>query len=317
MTLQQLRYVIAVADNKSINKAALSLYITQPSLSGAIKELEKEIGMKIFTRTSRGIVLTREGEEFLGYARQMLEYYRLIEDRYIENKKIKKKFSVSSQHYTFAVEAFVNLVRQYGMDEYEFDIHETKTYEVIENVKNLKSELGILYINDFNKQVLNKILRKEELEFIPLLDCGIYVYMSSGNPLAKKEIINMEDLDEYPCLSFDQGNYNSFYFSEEALSTLDYKKMIKCSDRATILNMMSGLNGYTICCGIICEELNGEGYTAIPLDTDEKMTIGYVKRINMPLTELGEKYIEELKKYEDMVLAYNKGEKVNGKNIKL
>lgn len=302
MTLQQLLYAISVANNKSINQAAEELFITQPSLSSAIKELEQEIGIELFLRSNRGVVITPDGEEFLAYARQMLDVYSLIEDKYIEKKGLKKKFSVSMQHYTFAVEAFINLAKDYGMEDYEFAVHETKTFEVIENVKKQKSEIGVLYLNDFNQKALKKIFRENQVEFIELFDCGIYVYLSKSNPLASKEIINFEDLKEYPCLSFDQGNYNSFYFAEEVFSVYDYKKIIKANDRATLLNLMVGLNAYTLCSGIICEELNGDGYASIPLNTADTMTIGYIKKKNMPLSRLGKKYVEELKKYENRVL---------------
>lgn len=302
MTLQQLRYVVAVADSKSINKAAESLFITQPSLSNALKELENELGITIFSRNNRGIEITPDGDEFLGYARQMLEHYELIEERYADTGRRKRKFSVSMQHYSFAVEAFISLVKEFGMDGYEFAVHETKTSEVIENVKIQKSELGIIYLNDFNNKVISKILHEDELEFVPLFDCSIYVYLCKTNPLAGKKLISFEDLEDYPCLSFEQGDKNSFYYSEEVLSTLEYKKIIRADDRATFLNLMKGLNAYTLCSGIICQNLNGDDYTAIPFDTDEKMHIGYIKKKRMPLSRLGERYVYELRKYRNKVL---------------
>ena len=302
MTLTQLNYAITVANARSMNEAARSLFISQPSLSAAIKELEEEIGVELFRRTNRGISLTPEGEEFIGYARQVAEQYRLIESRYISKEKIKKKFGVSTQHYTFAVNAFVEMVKQFGMDEYEFAIHETKTYDVIEDVKNFRSEIGILYINDFNRKVLIKLFHEYNLEFHELLNCGIYVYMWKGHPLAKRETIALEELDEYPCLSFEQGTYNSFYFAEEVLSTYDYKRLIKANDRATLLNLMVGLNGYTLCSGIICEELNGSDYCAVKLKSDEMMTIGYLVRKGVAISELGQKYLEEIAKYRDKAM---------------
>lgn len=302
MTLQQLRYAISVANNKSINKAAEELFISQPSLSSGIKDLEEEIGVELFLRSNKGVITTPEGEEFLAYARQMLDIYSLVEDKYIGKNGLKKKFSVSMQHYTFAVEAFMNVAKDYGMEDYEFAVHETKTYEVIENVKKQKSEIGVLYLNDFNKKALNKVFRENQVEFIELFDCGIYVYLAKSNPLANKSIINFDDLKEYPCLSFDQGEYNSFYFAEEVFSTHDYNQIIKANDRATLLNLMVGLNAYTLCSGIICEELNGDGYAAIPLDTEDTMTIGYIKKRKMPLSRIGNKYVEELKKYESRVM---------------
>lgn len=297
MTLTQLRYVIAIANAGSMNEAARTLFISQPSLSSAVKDLEEEIGVELFRRSNRGIFVTPEGEEFLGYARQVVEQYELMESKYISKKPSKKKFSVSTQHYTFAVDAFVELVKQFGMDEYEFAIHETKTYSVIENVKNFKSEIGILYLNDFNSKILTKLFHEFNLEFHELLKCSIYVYMWKGHPLTDREEIELSELLEYPCLSFEQGEYNSFYFAEEVLSTYEYKRLIKADDRATFLNLMVGLNGYTLCSGIICEKLNGSEYCAVRLKSDEVMTIGYLARKGAPISSLGKKYLEEISKY--------------------
>ncbi|MBO5351823.1 MAG: LysR family transcriptional regulator substrate-binding protein, partial [Lachnospiraceae bacterium] len=242
------------------------------------------------------------GEEFIGYARQVVEQYGLIEAKYIEKENVKKKFGVSTQHYTFAVKAFVEMVKQFGMEEYEFAIRETKTHEVIEDVKNFKSEIGILYINEFNRKILNKLFLDDGLEFHPILDCHIYVYIWKGHPLAEREEITLEELEEYPCLAFEQGNNNSFYFAEEVLSTYHYKQLIRANDRATLLNLMVGLNGYTLCSGIICEELNGSDYCAVRLKSDEIMTIGYLSRKGVTVSSLGQKYIEELSKYKDKAL---------------
>ena len=304
MTLQQLKYALTIADCGSMNEAAKQLFISQPSLSETMKELETEIGLDIFLRSNRGIVITPEGEEFLGYARQVTEQFGLLQSKYID-KKVKEKFSVSTQHYTFAVKAFVETVKQIGMEQYEFAVHETTTISVIENVKNFKSEIGVLYENDFNEKVLNKMFKENGLEFVELFSCDTFVYLWSGHPLAKQDVITMEELDEYPCLSFDQGKNNSLYLAEEMKSTYEYRRLIKANDRATLLNLMIGLNGYTLCSGIICNELNGDEYVAVPFDTDEKMEIGYIKKKNMPLTVLGEKYIAELKKYK----AYEETEK--------
>ena len=302
MTLTQLKYAITVAGCRSMNEAAHELFISQPSLSASMKELEAETGIQIFRRTNRGILLTPQGEEFLGYARQVVEQYNLIETKYIDKTEVKKRFSVSMQHYTFAVDAFVEMVKQFGMDEYEFAVHEEKTYEVIEDVRDFKSEIGILYLNDFNKNVLNKLFNEYGLEFTPILTCGIYVYIWKGHPLADNKVITIEELEEYPCLSFEQGSNNSFYFAEEVLSTYQYKRLIKANDRATMLNLMVGLNGYTLCSGIICEGLNGNDYRAVKLDSDEDMTIGYIRRKDVEISPLGRKYLEEISRYKDKAL---------------
>ena len=301
MTLTQLRYVITIADTGSMNEASKALFISQPSLSETMKELETEIGLDIFLRSNRGIVITPEGEEFLGYARQVTEQFGLLQSKYID-KKVKEKFSVSTQHYTFAVKAFVETVKQIGMEQYEFAVHETTTISVIENVKNFKSELGILYRNDFNAKVLNKLLKDNNLEFHDLFSCGTYVYLWKDHPLADQAEITMEELKEYPCLSFDQGSNNSFFLAEEVLSTYEYKRIIKANDRATMLNLMVGLNGYTLCSGIICEELNGSDYRAVPLHAEENMMIGYVSRKGMSISALGQQYLEEIRKYKELVL---------------
>ena len=306
MTLTQLKYAIALSDAKSINEAARNLFISQPSLSSAIKELEAETGTELFIRTKRGIVITAEGEEFIGYARQVVEQYQLMETRYIEKRNVKKKFSVSMQHYSFAVNAFVEMVKQFGMDEYEFAVHETKTHSVIDDVKNLKSEIGILYVNDFNRKIMMKLFSESNLEFHEILHCGIYAYIWKGHPLANKKEISIEELQEYPCLSFDQGINNSFYFAEEVLSTYNYKQIIKANDRATMLNLMVGLNGYTLCSGIICEELNGSDYCAVSLKSDEIMTIGYISRKGMPISPICKKYLEEIAKYKQYTVQQSK-----------
>ena len=301
MTLQQLKYALTIADCGSMNEAAKQLFISQPSLSETMKELETEIGLDIFLRSNRGIVITPEGEEFLGYARQVTEQFGLLQSKYID-KKVKEKFSVSTQHYTFAVKAFVETVKQIGMEQYEFAVHETTTISVIENVKNFKSEIGVLYENDFNEKVLNKMFKENGLEFVELFSCDTFVYLWSGHPLAKQDVITMEELDEYPCLSFDQGKNNSLYLAEEMKSTYEYRRLIKANDRATLLNLMIGLNAYTLCSGIICEDLNGDNYKAVPLKETEKMRIGYIKRKGAKVSHIGELYIEELKKYKEKVM---------------
>jgi DNA-binding transcriptional LysR family regulator len=301
MTLQQLKYALTIADCGSMNEAAKRLFLSQPSLSETIKELEQEIGLQIFLRSNRGIVITPEGEEFLGYARQVTEQFALLKNRYIE-KQTKEKFSVSMQHYTFAVKAFVETVKKAGIDSYEFAAHETTTYDVMENVKNFKSEIGVVYLNDFNENVMMKMLREKGLEFVELFTCDTYVYLWCGHPLADQEVISMEELDEYPCLSFDQGKNNSLYLAEEMKSTYDYKRLIKANDRATLLNFMIGLNAYTLCSGIICEELNGSDYKAVPLKETEKMRIGYIRRKGAKISHIGQLYIEELKAYKERIM---------------
>lgn len=302
MTLTQIKYVIEIANSSSMNEAAKNLFVSQPSLSSAVRDLETEIGITIFVRSNKGVQITPEGADFLGYARQLVEQYSLIESKYINKKDIKKKFSVSTQHYTFAVEAFVELMKQFSVDDFDFSIIETKTGEVISNVENFISELGILYLNDFNRDVLTKLFSNKGLSFHKLFDCHVYAYLSNQHPLAGKELITMEDLKDYPCLAFDQGDSNSFYFSEEPFSTFEYKQLIHANDRGTMLNLCTAMNGYTICSGIICEELNGNNFVAVRLDSDDIMSVGYIKKTGIPLSKMGQIYVDEISKYKDNVL---------------
>lgn len=296
MTLQQLRYAVAVAEHCSMNDAAKGLFISQPSLSNSIKELEKEVGISIFTRTNKGITVSSEGEEFLGYARQVMEQASLLEEKYMGIAPRKVKFSVSTQHYSFAVNAFVDMIKDYGYDKYDFQLRETRTYEIIEDVNNMNSEIGILYVNEFNKKVIHKLLKEKELVFHELFKASPHVFISKDNPLSKKDRVTLDDLEECPYLSFEQGNNNSFYFSEEILSTLSHKKSIKVSDRATLFNLLIGLNGYTISTGVISEALNGKNIVAIPLDVKgEEMQIGYIVHKEVTMSRLGQIYIEKLK----------------------
>ena len=302
MTLQQLNYIITISEIGSINRAAEKLYVSQPSLTSAIKELEKELGIVLFNRTGRGVTLTAEGVDFLPYARQVYGQYLNLMEKYGKGGERKQKFGVSCQHYSFAVKAFVEMVKAYDVTKYEFAIRETKTLSVISDVAQMHSEIGILYLSDFNRKAMLKLLNANGLAFHHLINCNAYVYLWKGHPLAGRESISFEDLAPYPCLSFEQGDDSSFYFAEEILSTNDYPRSIKTTDRATNLNLMMGLNGYTLCSGIICEELNGSDFIAVPYEADSDnpnsiMEVGYITKNNAILSAMGERYVAEIKRY--------------------
>ena len=301
MTIQQLRYIITIAEQGSFNKASEVLYISQPSLTESVKELENELGITIFLRTGRGVTLTGDGVEFMGYAREAYHQIENIRERYGEGES-KKKFGVTTQHYSFAVKSFVEMVKHFGTDAYEFAIRETRTRDVIDDVSVGRSEIGILYLNDFNRKPLEKLLKSNSLTFTPLTECSAYVYLWKGHPLADRDSIKFEDLKDYPCLSFEQGDKGSFYYAEEILSTSEYPKTIKATDRATMLNLMIGLNGYTLCSGVISEELNGSDYLAVPFEPDDdtvvsNMVIGYISKKNLLLSNLAQLYVQELEQY--------------------
>lgn len=306
MTLQQLLYVIRISETGSFNKAAEQLFVSQPSLTNAMKELEKELGVTVFNRSGRGVTLTAEGVRFLPYARQVVTQYQHLLEAYGKQEARRQQFAVSTQHYSFAVKAFVDMTKAFDVAEYAFAIRETRTLNVIDDVAAARSEIGILYLNDFNRRAIMKILSSNQLLFTPLITCKAYVYLWKGHPLAKKKSISFDELAPYPCLAFEQGDGSSFYLAEELLSTNEYPRIIKCCDRATVLNLMVGLNGYTICSGIICEELNGEECIAVPYDEKDKspdttMELGLITRKNQVLSQAGERYVAELKRYLEQV----------------
>lgn len=294
MTLQQLKYVIEIVLCGSINEAARRLYLSQPSLSKAVKELEKEIGITIFTRTTRGITLSSDGAEFLGYARQIVEQTELLERRYFNTTPSQQLLSVSTQHYAFAVNAYVEMIKKYGEDEYQFTLRETRTYEIIEDVKNLRSEIGILYMSSFNEKIMKQMLNEEGLEFHLLFEADPHIFVSSESPLAKKTSVSLEDLEQFPRLSFEQGEYNSFYYSEEIFSTIPHKKSIQVSDRATLFNLLIGLNGYTISTGILNSDLNGSNIVSVPLEESETISVGWIVHKKAQLTRMARLYLQEL-----------------------
>ena len=310
MTLQQIKYALTIADTGSMNRAAELLYISQPTLSGSVKELEREIGIAIFLRTSKGVTATAEGAEFLSYARQVYQQYDLLTQKYSAHGSFKRKFGVSSQHYSFAVKAFVETIKKYGTLNFDFAMRETRTMDVITDVGSLKSEVGILYLDSFNRKVIEKLLADNELTFTPLINCRAYVYMWKGHPLAGESSVSLEQLRDYPCMSFEQGEQGSGFMAEEILSDRDYPRVIRSTDRATQLNLMVGLNGYTLCSGIICEELNGSEFAAVPFREDEDnrnsdMEIGYIVKSRSMLSDIAETYIDEVKKYLSAVKSAN------------
>jgi DNA-binding transcriptional LysR family regulator len=294
LTLQQLRYFIEVAAEGSISAAADLLYVAQPTMSAAMKDLEARVGRALLLRSARGVTLTADGAEFLGYARQVVEQFALLEQRYLGRPPTRRLLGVSTQHYSFAVDAFVRMVKAAEVAEYEFSLRESRTWDIIEDVRTLRSEIGILYRNDFNRKIINKLLRESGLAFNPLFLAEPHIFISRNNPLASRERATLADLAGLPRLTFDQGANNSFYFAEEILSTLSSKQEIRVSDRATIFNLMIGLHGYTISTGIISGQLDPE-IVAIPLDVDERIEIGWIGHAVIPLTDQAQRYLRELR----------------------
>lgn len=294
MKLQQLKYVTAVAETQSMNEAAKKLFVAQPSLSASIRELEKELDFKIFNRSNRGVEITREGAEFIAYAKQVIEQVEILEKKFFENDSNSVMLSISGQHYAFAVKALIDYININNFETFDFSIRECKTAEVIEDVKNFRSEIGLLSTNNFNKRVMDRFFKENRLVFTPLFVSKPHVFMSSKHPLAGKKLIKMDQLEEYPYFCYQQKNTDSLYFSEEILSTVHHRKRVMVDDRATIFNLLSGIDGYTIASGLLCRELNGMDMVSVPLDVEEEVTIGYIKVINSELSPKAREYIKIL-----------------------
>lgn len=297
MKLQQLRYVVKVAECGSITEASRRLFVSQPSITASIRDLEDEMGVHIFERTNKGVIVSEEGETFLGYARQVLDQADLLEGKYKGTSEQVPHFSVSCQHYSFAVNAFVDVIREFDAARYDFTLREEQTHEIIEDVAHMKSELGILYLSEHNREVIERMLAANELVFEGLFCAAPHVFVCADHPLADHASVTLEDLEDYPFLSYEQGSYNSFYYSEELTSTFERRKNIRVRDRATLFNLAMGLNGYTVCSGVISHELNGPGIISIPLDVDEYMEIGIITRKNTTLTRYGQAYIDAIRQH--------------------
>ena len=297
MTLQQLRYIIMIAETGSITMAAERLFIAQPSLSKSVSELEKEMGLTIFNRSNRGVYLSEEGTKFLSYARQIVEQAELLESEYKSAPPPNRAFAVSSQHYAFVVNAFVELVREYGKDKYEFTLRELKTAEIIEDIRTHRSDIGVLYLSRFNREVIQHILHGEDIKFETLFTAKPHVFVSRHNPLVGRKSVTLDDLKDFPRLTYDQGVKNSFYFAEELHITANSPKNIIVSDRATLFNLLIGLDGYTISSGILSTDLNGSDIVSIPLESDESMEIGYIITTDRPMNKLTKRYLEHLERY--------------------
>ncbi|MGT2929570.1 LysR family transcriptional regulator [Streptococcus dentasini] len=294
MRIQQLHYIIKIVETGSMNEAAKQLYITQPSLSNAVRDLEREMNITIFIRNPKGITLTKDGMEFLSYARQVVEQTNLLEERYKSTADNRELFSVSAQHYAFVVNAFVSLLKGTDMSQYELFLRETRTYEIIDDVKNFRSEIGVLFLNSYNRDVLTKMFDDNHLTYTHLFTAQPHIFVSKSNPLAGKSSVALSDLEDFPYLSYEQGVHNSFYFSEEIMSQVPHKKSIVVSDRATLFNLLIGLDGYTIATGILNSNLNGDDIVSIPLDVEDKIDIIYLKHEKANLSKMGERFIDYL-----------------------
>ncbi len=301
MNINQLKYVLEVAGSSSMREASTKLYVSQPALSASIHDLEEEIGILIFERTNKGISLTDEGREFLSYAKKAVGQYEILEERYLSRDSDKEHFSVSTQHYNFAIKAFTDVIREMEPDKFIFSIHETKTKEVLEDVRSLKSEVGIVSFSGSNEALLKKLFRDYQLDFVPLMRRDTYVYVWRSHPFAARDKVSIDEMSDYPCVSFDQSDDDNFYLTEEAMADYAFDKMIRSDDRATTMEIIAELDGYSIGSGML-SGANAilQGLVAIKLKEEDPLTIGYITRKGSAMSAYGRKYLEELMKYKEL-----------------
>lgn len=301
MNITQLKYVLEVAGSSSMREASTKLYVSQPALSASIRELEDEIGILIFERTNKGISLTDDGREFLTYAKKAVGQYGILEERYLSRDGDKEKFSVSTQHYNFAIKAFTDVIVRMSPDKYVFSIHETKTKEVLDDVRSLKSEVGVISFSGSNEALIKKFFRDYQLDFTPLMKLDTYVYVWKGHELADRKEISIEEMRDYPCVSFDQTSDGNFYLTEEAMADHTFDKLVKSDDRATSMELIAGLGGYSVGSGMLSKEDSIlQGLVGIKMKEEDPLTIGYITRRGSSLSRYGEEYVKELLKYKEL-----------------
>ena len=301
MNISQLKYVIAVASSSSMREAATKLFISQPALSASIRDLEEEVGVVFFERTNKGISLTDEGREFLTYAKKAVSQYEILQERYLVTERGRELFSVSTQHYNFAVKAFAEVIRKSNPKRYEFSVHETKTHEVLEDVRSLKSEVGVISFSDANESVIRKLCKNYQLDFTPLMKRETYVYVWEDHPLADRTEISIEELKDYPCITFDQSDNHGVYLNEEALADYDFEKRIKSDDRAASMELIMQLQGYAIGSGMLAgDDAILKGFVSIKLKEEDPLLIGFITRKGGKKSAYGKMFVEELLKYREL-----------------
>ena len=301
MNITQLKYVLKVAASSSMREASTKLYVSQPALSASIRELEDEIGIIIFERTNKGITLTDDGREFLTYAKKAVGQYGILEDRYLSRDSDKEKFSVSTQHYNFAIKAFTDVIKRLDPEKYVFSIHETKTKKVLDDVGSLKSAVGVISFSSSNEALIKKLFRDYQLEFTPLMKRDTYVYVWKNHKFAGYKEISIEEMHDFPCVSFDQTGDGNVYLTEEAMADYSFDKMIKSDDRATTMEIIAELGGYSVGSGMLSKEGSIlQGLVGIKMKEEDPLTIGYITRKGGALSRYGEEYIKELLRYKEL-----------------
>ncbi len=300
MTIQQCKYVLEIAKTGSFNKAAKQLFIAQSSLSMSIKSLEQELKIQIFERSGNGIRLTDDGSEFVKYATQICENSDFVSERYSSNK-VQQKLYIVTQHYDFIADIFGKMLSKItDIDEYKFALREIQTYDVIREVETAYSDIGILAIKDSDYDIMKRYLGRKGLLFTPFLHAKPHVFMRKTHPLAKAEVLRNADLKDFPYVSYEQGEHNSSFFTEEIMNVPYVSKHIEISDRATLMNVLLLTDSYTIGTGIMPSALNRKDIVSIPLKSDEFYIIGYILNEDRKISGMLEKFITLLEKSSNM-----------------
>ncbi len=292
MTIQQCKYILKVAECGSLNEAAKQLFVAQSSLSVCVKSLEQELSIKIFERAGNGVYLTDEGAEFIKYAGQITEQSDFIIKRYTENTLCKRLY-VSTQHYDFVADIFGNLLNETNEDRYRFSLCEMKTYDVIHETETAYCDIGIIAIKHNDRSIMERYINNKGLTFTPLLDAKPHVYLRKEHPIAHQSVITMENLKRYPYMSYEQGEHNHSFFTEEITNTYS-DKQVEISDRASLMNVLLATDCYTIGTGIMPSLLNEGRIVSIPFDSEDFYTIGYIVRADRNLSDLTKRFIEML-----------------------
>ncbi len=297
MTIQQCRYILEIVKQGSFNEAAKAMFVAQTSISGAVKSLEEELGIKIFERSNKGVFLTDDGAELVRYAKQLVSNADYITERYGGPARI-SKISISSQHYDFVAEVFGHFLSENAEGDFDFSIREVETVNVIDDVEKSFSDVGIIAIKDTDMDIMERLLAGKKIEFKSLFKTPFHVYIGKNHPLSSNSIITFSELSEYPYITYEQGGHNSSMFTEEFSDKINSSKNVRITDRATLMNMLFITECYTIGTGTMnYSKLSGGNILSVPLDTSGEYIIGYIVRRDKNLSTLVRKFVDELAQF--------------------
>lgn len=294
MTIQQCKYVLEIAESGSFNEAAKRLFIAQSSLSLSIKSLEEELQIKIFERAENGVCLTKEGSEFIRYARGMVDQYDFIVQRFTQRQR-GECLSVATQHYDFVADIFGKLMNEIKEEAFDLALREMKTYEVINETETAYCDIGILAVKSNDVGIMRRYLGKRGLQFTAVREAGPHIYLRRGHPLCESPLITAGMLSDFPYVSYEQGKHNVPLFAEEIFHTGGNKR-VEISDRASLMNVLLATDSYTVGTGIMPSLLNEGRIVSIPFESDDSYLIGYILRKDRTPSALTTRFTEMMQK---------------------